>query len=96
MELRTERVLGYEEARMAAMSLLHDIEHSLNIKANSYWEYLRFSSIHSEKFEAYNKMDSSARRDEIIKDDYPASREAIMLDAIQLYIKNLDERNTKK
>ena len=41
-------------------------------------------------------MDSSARRDEIIKDDYPASREAIMLDAIQLYIKNLDERNTKK
>lgn len=89
MELRTERVLGKGRARVTASVLLGDIEHNLKTKANSQWEFLRYGS--SDKFDAYNKMSSSERIDAIIKEDHQAARDAIMADAILLYLERLKE-----
>ena len=91
MEMRTERVLGYGRAKMAASCILGDVEHNLNVKANSYWEHLRHLSIKNEQFDAYNKMNSSERRDEIIRVDRETARAAIIADAIVLYLAKLEE-----
>lgn len=91
MELMTEKALGKEKVRVAAYSLLRDIQHGLNTSANSYWEFLRYG--HKKQFEAYNKKNSDERLEVIIKEDYQCMRNAIMADAIRLYIARLEEGN---
>lgn len=91
MELMTEKVLGKEKAIGAAYSLLRDIQHGLNTSANSHWEFLRYG--HKKEFDDYNKKDSNERLEVIIKEDNQCMRNAIMADAIRLYIARLKEGN---
>ena len=88
METNVKNALGAQRARDVAISLLHDLQHELNGKINSYWEYLRYG--HKEQFEAYNKKDSPERLVDVIKDDYQTARSAIMYEAVSMYLKGLD------
>ena len=96
MGLRTLKVLGHDSVKAIASGLLGDIEHSLTLKENSHLQFLRFGHKHREQFEAYSNMNSSQRRDEIIRQDHIAAREAIMADAIMLYLDKLNEEKAEQ
>ena len=88
MKTNVKNVLGMQMARDVAISLLHDLQHELNVKINSYWEYLRYCK--KEHFESYNKMETHDRLAVVIKEDYQTSRTAIMYEAVSMYLKGLD------